>query len=175
MIPYGDGSERAEPPEWRVIRTRIRWNRFARLLFERQPEASYDFDIFDDDTEAIVSSTINSDGSAVMVTEASVIVINDDIPVAAVYTAQDIMHGMSDQFADALLNGTALDPFGMLSESESDNPFDDDESEESEDTTVPDITVDGAVEDLVDVPSEAEVFWDTSSIGTDRPDMSHTY
>ena len=141
---------------------------------ESQPRTIFDFDIFDDDTEAAVSSTINSDGSAVLVTEPSVIVINDELPVEAIITAQDIMHGMSDQFADALLNGTALDLFNLLSESESDNPFDDDESSESEDTTVPDITVDGAVEDITDGPSEAEAFWDTSSIGADRPDMSHT-
>ena len=131
-MPYGDGSERDEPPEWRVIRTRIRWNRFARLLMESQPRTIFDFYIFDIDTEAAVSSTINSDGSAVLVIEPSVIVINDELPVEAVITAQDRMNGMSDLFADALLNGTALDPFGMLSESESDNPFDDHVSSESE-------------------------------------------
>ena len=138
-------------------------------MLETQPVTlCYNHDIFADDIEELVSSTVTSNGSAVIVTEQSEIVIEDE----PVVTAQDIFHGMSDQFAEALLNGTALDPFGMLSESESDDPLLDHESSESEDTNEPDDAVDGVIEDI---NSEGETFFDTSSIGTDRPDINLTY
>ena len=140
-------------------------------MLEKQPVTlCYNFDIFADDIEELVSSTVSSNESAVMITEQSVIVIEDE----PVVTAQDIFHGMSDQFADALLNGTALDPLGMLSESESDNPFDDHESSESEATSVPSSAVDGRIEDIREVHAEAEAFWDSESVGTDRPDINLT-
>ena len=127
-------------------------------MLKKQPVTlCYNYDIFADDIEDVVSSTITSNESAVIVTEQSVIVIEDE----PVVTAQDDFHGMSDQFAEALLNGTALDPFGMLSESDSDEP--------SEDTDEPDDAVDGVIEDI---NSEGETFHDTSSMGTDRPDIN---
>ena len=130
----------------------------------------YNHEIFADDIEELVSSTVTSNESAFMITEQSVIVIEDE----PVVTAQDIFHGMSDQFAEALLNGTALDPLGMLSESESDDPFLD-ESSESEDTNEPDDAIDGPIEDIREVHVEAEAFWDSESVGTDRPDINLTY
>ena len=79
-------------------------------MLEKQPVTlCYKHDIFADDIEKLVSSLVTSNESAVIVTEQSVIVIEDEPAV----TAQDIFHGMSDQFAEALLNGTALDPLRM--------------------------------------------------------------
>ena len=106
-MPNGDGSEPPrwltesnDRPEWRVIRTRIRWNRFARLMLEKQPVTlCYNYDIFADDIEDVVSSTITSNESAVIVTEQSVIVIEDE----PVVTAQDIFHGMSDLMTHFLI------------------------------------------------------------------------
>ena len=80
--------------------------------------------------------------------------INGSEPTADTSPAQELLHALSMNVTEALMNGEAYDPFGMNS----------DESSSGNEQTDANDTEDDAVEPITAVEDS---FFDTASVGTD--------